>query len=342
MKRKKLVSLILALAMAVSMIACGSSTSETDASGSDAETEAPAEENGAAETASEGKNGSGEEGGRVLGLVLLNGAIEHCQHFDAGVRDIAEANGDEVITLDGAYSVETINQCIEDLVARQVDGIIVDALDKEGHISSIQIANQAGIPVVQSDNVCADESVVIGMAASDNYDAGYQCGVDAAAKMEERGEAGKAICIENPGAPAPEARLEGFLQACEDYEIEVLSVQPGAGTEAAAATTENLIQAYPEANICFCIDDPAAMGAYSSLKTAGMIPNCLVYGVDGNTENKELIASGEIAGTVQQDPFLMGQTSAEFFYSYWAGEDYEFNVTLPITFINSDNVDEYL
>ena len=255
---------------------------------------------------------------------------------------MAEANGDEVITLDGAYSVETINQCIEDLVARQVDGIIVDALDKEGHISSIRIANQAGIPVVQSDNVCSDESVVIGMAASDNYDAGYQCGVDAAAKMEERGEQGKAICIENPGAPAPEARLEGFLQACEDNGIEVLSVQPGAGTEAAAATTENLIQAYPEANICFCIDDPAAMGAYSSLKTAGMIPNCLVYGVDGNTENKELIASGEIAGTVQQDPFLMGQTSAEFFYSYWAGEDYEFNVTLPITFINSDNVDEYL
>lgn len=279
---------------------------------------------------------------RVIGLVLLNGAIEHCQHFDEGVRDIVEANGDEVITLDGAYSVEGINKCIEDLVAREVDGIIVDALDKEGHISSIRIANEAGIAVVQSDNVCADESVVVGMTASDNYDAGYQCGVDAVAKMEARGEQGKAICLENPGAPAPEARLEGFLAACEEFGIEVLAVQPGAGIENAAATTENLIQAYPEANICFAIDDPAAMGAYSALKTAGMIPNCLVYGVDGNMENKELIASGEIAGTVQQDPFLMGQTSAEFLYHYWAGDEYEFNVVLPITFINSDNVADFM
>jgi len=340
MKKKKVIAFVLTAFMLLSLAACGSGGSKTETAPAPEKTEASSatagtEASAAAETET-------KEGGRVLGLVLLNGAIEHCQHFDEGVRDIAAKNGDEVVTLDGAYSVETINQCIEDLVAREVDGIIVDALDKEGHISSIKIANAAGIPVVQSDNICADESVVIGMTASDNYDAGYQCGVDAAAKMEKRGEKGKAICLENPGAPAPEARLEGFLKACEDNDIEILAVQPGAGTEAAASTTENLIQAHPEANICFCIDDPAAMGAYSSLKTAGMIPNCLVYGVDGNTENKELIASGEIAGTVQQDPFLMGQTSAEFFYSYWANEDYEFNITLPITFINSDNVADYL
>ena len=331
---KKLLALILALLLACSLLACAATTeASTSTDSTPAADPAPAAQ--PSETAAEDTH-------RTIGLVLLNGAIEHCQHFDEGVRSIAEEHGDEVITLDGAYSVETINKCIEDLVSREVDAIIVDALDKEGHISSIKIANAANIPVVQSDNLCADESVVIGMTASDNYDAGYQCGLDAAAKMEARGEQGKAICLENPGAPAPEARLAGFLQACEDKGIEVLAVQPGAGVEAAAATTENLIQAYPEANICFCIDDPAAMGAYSSLKTAGMIPDCLVYGVDGNMENKELIASGEIAGTVQQDPFLMGATSCEFFYHYWAGENYEFNVTLPITFINRDNVADYM
>lgn len=333
---KKVLALILALLLACALLACTANTDTPADSASPADTAADSKDAAQpAETVTEDTH-------RTIGLVLLNGAIEHCQHFDEGVRSVAEANGDEVITLDGAYSVETINKCIEDLVSREVDAIIVDALDKEGHISSIKIANAAGIPVVQSDNLCADESVVIGMTASDNYDAGYQCGLDAAAKMEARGEQGKAICLENPGAPAPEARLAGFLQACEDKGIEVLAVQPGAGVEAAAATTENLIQAYPEANICFCIDDPAAMGAYSSLKTAGMIPDCLVYGVDGNMENKELIASGEIAGTVQQDPFLMGATSCEFFYHYWAGEEYDFNITLPITFINSDNVADYM
>ena len=327
---KKFFALFLAMLMALSLVACGGGEKAEEPKAEEPKAEEPKAEEPA------------EEGGRVIGLVLLNGAIEHCQHFDEGVRSVAEANGDEVITLDGAYEITTINQCIEDLVAREVDAIIVDALDKEGHISSIRIANEAGIPVVQSDNLCADPSVVIGMAASDNYDAGYQCGVDAAEKMKARGEQGKAICLENPGTPAPEARLAGFMQACEDLGIEILAVQPGAGVETAAATTENLIQAYPEANICFAIDDPAAMGAYSSLKTAGMIPNCLVYGVDGNMENKELIASGEIAGTVQQDPFTMGAVSCEFFYDYWAEEDYEFEVTLPITFINSDNVKDFM
>jgi len=326
---KKYITIIMAALMVLAFAACSDSNAPGNVT-SDAPGSASSESN------------DGGNSKRVIGLVLLNGAIEHCQHFDSGVRSAAAEHGDEVITLDGAYSIETINQCIEDLVAREVDAIIVDALDKEAHISSIKIANAAGIPVVQSDNICADESVVIGMTASDNYDAGYQCCVDAANKMKARGEQGKAICLENPGAPAPEARLEGFLKACEDFDITVLSVQPGAGVENAAATTENLIQAYPEANICFAIDDPAAMGAYSALKTAGMVPNCLIYGVDGNMENKELIASGEIAGTVQQDPFLMGSVSCKFFYSYWADEDYEFNVVLPITFINSDNVEDFM
>ncbi len=329
---KKFIAMVMAVLMVFTLVACST--------GSPGSTNAPG--SGSAQTNNGGAAGQAEDFSRVIGLVLLNGAIEHCQHFDEGVRSIAAEHGDEVITLDGAYSVETINQCIEDLVAREVDAIIVDALDKEGHISSIKIANAAGIPVVQSDNLCADESVVIGMTASDNYDAGYQCGLDAAAKMKARGEQGKAICLENPGAPAPEARLAGFLKAAEDNGIEILAIQPGAGVENAAATAENLVQAYPEANICFAIDDPAAMGAYSSLKTAGMIPNCLVYGVDGNMENKELIAAGEIAGTVQQDPFRMGAVSCEFFYSYWAGEQYEFNVVLPITFINKDNVADYM
>ena len=211
MKKKKVIAFVLTAFMLLSLAACGSAGSKTETAPAPEKTEASSATVGT-EASSATAETETKEGGRVLGLVLLNGAIEHCQHFDEGVRDIAAKNGDEVVTLDGAYSVETINQCIEDLVAREVDGIIVDALDKEGHISSIKIANAAGIPVVQSDNICADESVVIGMTASDNYDAGYQCGVDAAAKMEKRGEKGKAICLENPGAPAPEARLKDFLR----------------------------------------------------------------------------------------------------------------------------------
>lgn len=119
MKRKKVIALTLSVFMLFSLGACGSSTAKNEAEVSPEQTQASPADTGT-EKGTDAET-EAQEGGRVLGLVLLNGAIEHCQHFDEGVRDVAAKNGDEVITLDGAYSVETINKCIEDLVAREVD-----------------------------------------------------------------------------------------------------------------------------------------------------------------------------------------------------------------------------
>ena len=106
---------------------------------------------------------------------------------------------------------------------------------------------------------------------------------------------------------------------------------------------ETWIQAHPEVNVVMANHDPAAMGAHAALKAANMLEGVLIYGVDGNTENLELIKAGGIAGTAKQDPYTMGVESAQFLYNYWNNVDgYEDHVSIPVTFINADNVDEYL
>ena len=68
----------------------------------------------------------------------------------------------------------------------------------------------------------------------------------------------------------------------------------------------------------------------------------MIYGVDGNSDNLELIKAGKITGTVRQDPYKMGEVSAGFLYSYWRNEEYSKKVIIPVQFIDANNVDEYL
>ena len=276
---------------------------------------------------------------RTIGFIMIAGTIEHCRIFDEGVRSVVESHGDEVTTLDGQLDINTLNKCVEDLIAQQVDAIIIEGLDTEAHIAVIKEANEAGIICVQSDNWCKDESITIGQAASDNFQAGYECGLDAVEKLNG---SGKVIVLENPASPAAVDRVSGFIKAAQEGGLEIAAQQTALGVEAGSKVTEDLLQAHPDVNLVFANHDPAAMGALAALKSADLAGKVLVYGVDGNQENLEQIKAGLIAGTAAQDPFTMGATSAQFLYSYWNGEEYEKKVSIPCVFINADNVDEFI
>jgi len=278
---------------------------------------------------------------KTIGFVMIGGTIEHCHIFDQAIRDVAEPKGDKVITLDAVIDITKMNTAVEDLIASQVDAIIIEGLDQEAHIGVIKEANAAGIIVVQSDNWCKDESITVGQAASDNVMAGYMGGLDAIKKLA--GEKGKAIVLDNPGSPAATDRVNGFIKGfVTEGGMEIVAQQKAGGVEMGATVTEALIQGHPEVNVLFANHDPAAQGAVAALKSANMLKDVLVYGVDGEPAVLAFIKDGVMAGTAKQDPYTMGKVSCEFLYHKWAGDDYEKKIVIPVVFINQDNVDEFL
>ncbi|MDR1507303.1 MAG: sugar ABC transporter substrate-binding protein [Treponema sp.] len=283
---------------------------------------------------------STQGGGRTIGVILLGTDIQHCRDFQKGIEDVCAGHGDKVVVLDPNWEIARYAPLVDDLIAMKVDGIIIEGLDQEAHIGAIKAANAAGIDVVQSDNWCKDESITAGQAASDNFDAGYQCGLDAVKKLGGRNI--RAIVLSNPGSPAADDRTNGFKKAVAEAGGRIVAEQRGNGVEQGARVADDLLQANPTANVIMGNHDPAAYGALSSVKAIGKTGQILIYGVDGNPENLEAIKAGEIAGTAKQDPYKMGAVSAEFLYNKWEGKTYEKKVQIPIQFVNSDNVDKFL
>ena len=152
---------------------------------------------------------------KTIGFVMISGNVEHCRKFEDGIRSVVEENGDKLITLDGVYDNSAIERCIDDLIEMDVDAIIVEGFDQEAHVEAMRRAKESGIIVVQSDNWCIDEELTVGQAASDNFDAGYQCGIHAVEELDILGLAGQAIVFDNPGSPAAEDRVNGFIEALE-------------------------------------------------------------------------------------------------------------------------------
>lgn len=338
--KKKLIALTICLFVVFGMVGC-SATQQSESSAP--ATSAPAASVSAADEASAAAAVSDSTAKkRTIGFIMIAGSIEHCRTFDQAIKDVAAEHGDEVATLDANLDVTAVSSLVDDLIAKKVDGIIIEGFDQEAHIGAIKAANAAGIAVVQSDNWCSDETITVGQAASDNYDAGYQCGLDACKKLGG-GQNVKAIMLTNPGSPAADDRTGGFKAAVEENGGTILVEQKASGADVGAQVTDDLLQAYPETNAIMANHDPAAMGALASVKSVGKVGEILIYGVDGNSENLAAIKAGEISGTALQDPYTMGKESANFLYNYWGNvADYEKHVIIPITFVNSDNVDEFL
>ena len=339
MKSKVFILLIAVLMISGIMAGCGNSNSSENTTTAPVETTAPAETTAAPVETTEAPVAQK----RVIGCAMTASTIEHSVHFAEGVRSIVEGNGDEIVLVDEALDLNIANKVIEDLIAMKVDGIVIEGLDTEAHMGVIKQANDAGIIVVQSDNWCVDESITVGQAASDNFQAGYECGLDAVRQLGDAAKGAKVIILDNPAASAAVERVEGFIKgAVTEGGMEIVAQQKANGVQEGNFITENLLQAHPDVNVIFGQHDPVAMGALAALKAANMEGSVLVYGVDGNQENLEQIKAGVMAGTAAQDPSTMGKTSAQFLYDYWDGKTYEKKVSIPCVFINKDNVDQYL
>ena len=104
---------------------------------------------------------------------------------------------------------------------------------------------------------------------------------------------------------------------------------------------DNMIQAYPEFDVAFCINDGSSQGAISSLEAANRLGGVQVYAVDGQQANADLIKAGKLTGEAAQQPYKMGQGAVELLIKNSKGEPFEYENLLEINFLTNDNVEGY-
>lgn len=325
---KKLLIAALILILTLVLAACGGGDSEDTGETTDTST---------GEGTEEVAKDSDEQ--LVFGFTCMTMNNPFFQVLEENVREVVEANGDKLITMDPQLDVSLqINQ-VEDMISQGIDAIFLNPVDWEGIRPALVMLEEAGIPIINFDTEVKDFEYVTAYVGSDNYNAGFVAGED----MKERlPEGGKIAVLDTPTMNSINDRIEGFFDAIEGHPFEVVSQQNGEHTlELALEITEDVLIANPDIVAIMAGNDPMALGALAAAKAANN-QDVIIYGVDGSPEAKAEIAEGsQLVGTGAQSPIQIGQISAEVAYKIMNGEEYDEITPVETFLITEENVDEY-
>ena len=275
--------------------------------------------------------------GNKIGYTCMDGTNPFFVTLEASIREVVEAHGDQLISLDPQNSNEKQISQIEDLISQGIVAMFVNPVDRDGIIAGLDKLKEAGIPMFGFDTEVADMSYLVSYAGSDNYNAGFVCGEDLVAKCPE---GGNIIVLDSPTMQSVVDRTDGFLAAIEGKGFTVVSQIDCMGNqEQGNLNGTDALTAHPDAVAIFGGNDPTALGAYAAAEAAGS--KALICGVDGSPDIKALIAEGKVTGTGAQSPMSIGKTIAEVYYKVEAGETVEARYPIPTFMINADNVAEF-
>ncbi|MBQ9040577.1 MAG: sugar ABC transporter substrate-binding protein [Clostridia bacterium] len=275
-----------------------------------------------------------------IGYTCMDGTNPFFVALEGAIREVVEANGDELISLDPQNSNEKQLNLIEDMISQGIVAMFVNPVDKDGITPGLDALKNAGIPMFGFDTEVAEMDYLVTYAGSDNYNAGYVCGVDLAEKLPD---GGPIIVLDSPTMQSVVDRTNGFLAAIEEKapgKFTVVSQIDCMGNQEQGNLngTDALI-ANPDAVAIFGGNDPTALGAAAAAEAAQS--SALIYGVDGSPDIKALIAEGKVTGTGAQSPISIGKTIAELYYKWKAGETVEARYPIETFMINSDNIADY-
>ncbi|MBQ6325880.1 MAG: substrate-binding domain-containing protein, partial [Clostridia bacterium] len=208
-----------------------------------------------------------------IGYTCMDGTNPFFVALEGAIREVVEANGDELISLDPQNSNEKQLNLIEDMISQGIVAMFVNPVDKDGITPGLDALKNAGIPMFGFDTEVAEMDYLVTYAGSDNYNAGKVCGEDLVAKCPD---GGPIIVLDSPTMQSVVDRTNGFLDAIEGHGFEVVAQIDCMGNqEKGNLNGTDALTAHPEAVAIFGGNDPTALGAAAAADAAGS--SALIY-----------------------------------------------------------------
>lgn len=322
---KKVTSIILILVMiSMSLMGCGKKAEQSpESKDTDANVEQPA----------------AEEKTKIGCTVYY--MTEFVTLMTEGIKAEAEEQGADLILLDANNDAQTQISQIENLIAQEVDIILVAAVDADAIVPALEMCEDAGIPLVGV-NMLINTDKPYYYAGPNDVEAGE---LEMQYIIDKIGGKGNVVILEGPiGTSAQLQRMEGNQNILAKYpEVKVLANQPANWSREEALTiTENWLQAFEgEIDGIIAHNDEMALGAIQALEAKEIdIP---VSGVDAIKDGCQAIKDGRFDATVFQDAELEGRLGVQVCMDVINGTPPDEYINfIEMKLITQDNVDELL
>jgi ribose transport system substrate-binding protein len=228
---------------------------------------------------------------------MRDGATAHQQAHATEYELIANGTKDE---LDVARQVEIVEQ----MIARQVQAIVIAPADSKALVAVCQRAQAAGIVVINIDNkldaaVLAERNLRIPFVGPDNRKGARLAGEALARRLKPGDQV--AILEGVPTAFNAQQRKAGFEDAMKAAGINIVSSQSASWETAKAnQVAAALLVEKPELKAILCANDSMALGAVAAIRAAGKAEQIRVIGFDNIQAVRQLLKDGQVLATVDQ------------------------------------------
>ena len=316
MKAKKLVSLLLAGMMTVSLAACGGSSDSAAPAESAAES--------AAEETAEGAESAAEEAapaaGKKVGIAMPTQSLERWNRDGSFLDAQFKAAGYETEVTYSDNDIKKQVSDIENLIADEVDLLVIAAIDGESLSQVLADAKDAGIPVISYDRLIMNTDAISYYVSFDNYTVGKLQGEFVVEKLGlDLNDTSKTYNIEfTAGDPADNNAgffFNGAYDVLKDYiDAGILNVPSGQtsfeqvatpqwDTKKALERMQNILGSYygngEVLDIALCSNDSTALGVTQAIDSDYAGDNeVIITGQDGDEANLANIVDGKQTMTV--------------------------------------------
>ena len=330
---KKILAMLLALVMVLSLAACGGS--------SEPAAEAPAAEAPAAEAP------AAEEGGNLIGVAMPTKDLQRWNQDGSNMKEQLEAAGYTVDLQYAANDIATQVSQIENMIANGCEVLVIASIDGEALGTVLDQAKAASIPVIAYDRLIMNSDAVSYYATFDNWDVGVKQGEFIVNALDLANAGDKTYNIEyitgDPGDNNINFFFDGAISVLQPYIDAGTLVCPSGQTEkqtvatanwatdAAQARFENILASYyadgTQLDVVLASNDSTALGVANALASSYTGNYPVLTGQDCDIASVKNMLAGTQSMSVFKDTRTLAAKTVEMVDALMKGVEPPINDT---------------
>lgn len=343
---KKLLALILALTMSLTLAACSSGDAN--------ESKAPANESKAPATESKAPD---NEGGKKLIAGMVFQEDQFFKLLSAGYEAAAKDLGYDIQLTNTNNDQSKETEALNTYAAQGVVGVAISPLNTQVSPAAVEDAHNAGMEIAICNAARDAFPYAVASFSADNFAFCKQTGEAAVKFIQEHYEADRVLKIGvvqfKTQVPEQSAdRVNGFFSALDEAGIkyEIVSDQDAWLQDMAVETAGDMISANPDLDLIYAANDGGTVGSVMAVENAGKAGQIYVFGTDGSEQIVSLLKADTniLQAVTAQDAFQIGYSTVEALINKLEGKTVEgegkTNIIpgIPLVRGETETLDKYL
>ena len=335
--KKKLLSIMLTGALAASMfVGCGTSTETSDGAATTDTAEVAADDSATATTSN----------GTKVGVAMPTKDLQRWNQDGSNMEAELTAAGYEVDLQYASNDTQIQISQIENMINSGCNVLVVAAIEASSLGEAMDMAQEAGIPVIAYDRLIMNTDAVSYYATFDNYKVGTVQG-EYIVETLDLDNATTTYTMEitagDPGDNNAGYFYQGAIDVLQKYiddgtiviksgQVEFNEVATAQwATETAQSRMENILSTYysdgTNLDICLCSNDSTALGVENALAANYNGDYPIVTGQDCDKENVKNMIAGKQSMSVFKDTRTLASQVVKMVDQMLSGEEVDVNDT---------------